>query len=125
MAMTGSAPAAHSDLGLAVAVRPGDGIGFRLSGAPVEEIAPGEELRTFAALLGRPGLAVVAVEAALLPAATEALRARRRGQSLPVLIPFSLPRRHAEPGRGRELVAAIVRRAVGYHVKLGEGPHDG
>jgi vacuolar-type H+-ATPase subunit F/Vma7 len=112
---------AHPDLDLAVAVRPGDGIGFRLSGAHVEEIAPGEELRGFAALLARPRLAVVAVEAELLPAAEEALRARRRRATLPVLIPFSLPRRHADPGRGRELVAAIVRRAVGYHVKLGEG----
>ncbi len=122
--MTAARPA-HPDLGLAVAVRPGDGLGFRLAGAPVEEIAPGEEPRAFAALLGRPGLAVVAVEAGLLPLAEEALRARRRGQELPVLIPFTLPRRHAEPGRGRELVAAIVRRAVGYHVKLGEGPHAG
>jgi V/A-type H+/Na+-transporting ATPase subunit F len=115
------APAAHPDLGLVVAVRPGDGIGFRLSGAPVEEIPPGEEGRAFAALLARPGLAVVAVEAELHAAAAEALRARRRGGGLPVVIPFALPRRHAEPGRGRELVAAIVRRAVGYHVKLGEG----
>ena len=119
--MTGPATAAHPDLGLAVAVRPGDGVGFRLAGAPVEEVAPGEEPRTFAALFGRAGLAVVAVEAELLPAAEEALKARRRGATLPVLIPFSIPRRHAEPGRGRELVAAIVRRAVGYHVKLGEG----
>ncbi len=119
--MSGAAPKPRNDLWLAVAVRPGDGIGFRLAGAPVDEIAPGEEARGFAALLGRPGLAVVAVEAELLPAAGEALKARRRGNGLPVIIPFSLPRRHAEPGRGRELVAAIVRRAVGYHVKLGEG----
>ncbi len=118
--MTGPRPA-RADLRLAVAVRPGHGLGFRLSGAPVEEIAPGEEGRALTALLARPELAVVAVEAELLAPAEEVLRARRRGAGLPVLIPFALPRRHAEPGRGRELVAAIVRRAVGYHVKLGEG----
>jgi len=112
---------APSDLGLAIAVRPGDALGFRLAGAAVEEVLPGEETRALLELLERPGLAVVAVEEELLRLAGEAVRRRQRDARLPVVIPFALPRRWAEEGRGRELVAAVVRRAVGYHVKLGEG----
>ena len=112
---------APGDLGLAIAVRPGDALGFRLAGAAVEEVAPGDEARALLELLERPGLAVVAVDEELLRVAGQALRRRQLDARLPVVIPFTLPRQWAEEGRGRELVAAVVRRAVGYHVKLGEG----
>jgi V/A-type H+/Na+-transporting ATPase subunit F len=122
-AFPAAAAAAAPDLGLGLtlAVRPGDALGFRLAGATVEEIAPGDEVPALLELLARPGLAVLAVEAELLDAAGEALHHHHRGPGLPVVIPFAVPRQWADPGRGRELVAAVVRRAVGYHVKLGEG----
>jgi len=44
-------------------------------------------------------------------------RARERG--VPVVLPFPLPRRCSDDGRGRAYVAALIRRAVGYAVKLG------
>ncbi len=104
---------------LLVLVHPGDGLGFRLAGVQVEEVTPGEEEPALRSLRQRPGLGVVAVEEAVLAAAEPHVRRRRRQGDLPVLVPFALPRRWAEPGHGRDLVAAIVRRAVGYHVKLG------
>lgn len=119
MASTAAPGAAHGrDLTLAVVVHQGDGLGFRLTGVEVEEVAPGCEEATLRALRERPGLGVLAVEEGVL-AAFESRDRRRRDAGLPVVIPFTLPRRWAEPGRGRELVAALVRRAVGYHVKLG------
>ncbi len=45
--------------------------------------------------------------------------ARERG--LPVILPFALPRTVGEEGRGRAYVAALIRRAIGYGVKLGGG----
>ncbi len=106
---------------LLVMVRPGDALGFRLAGVEVQEVAPGEEEAALRALRQRPRLGVVAIEESVLAAAETPARRRRREADLPVIVPFSLPRRWAEPGHGRELVAAIVRRAVGYHVKLGGG----
>lgn len=108
-----------SSLRLAVAVRPGDALGFRLAGAAVEAVAPGEEAAAFRRLLADPQVGVVAVEEELLRAAPERLVARARERGLPVLLPFALPRRLGEGERGREYVAALIRRAVGYGVKLG------
>ena len=106
-------------LGLAVAVRPGDALGFKLAGAAVEEIAPGGEAAGFRRLLADPRIGVLAVEEELLQAVPERLLRRARDAGLPVILPFALPRRWGEEGRGRAYVAALIRRAVGYAVKLG------
>lgn len=106
--------------GFKVATRPGDGLGFRLAGAEVVEVAPGEEAARFRALLSEAQLGVLAVESELLAAVPEALVRRAAARGLPVLLPFALPRRYAEAGRGEAYVAALIRRAIGYHIKLGE-----
>ncbi len=111
--------AAPGPLRLAVVVRPGDALGFRLAGARVEEVPPGEEAAAFRTLLGEPDLGVVAVEEEVLQAAPPRALRRARERGIPVLLPFALPRRWGEEGRGRAYVAALIRRAVGYGVKLG------
>jgi V/A-type H+-transporting ATPase subunit F len=111
-------------LGLVVLVRPGDGLGFRLAGAAVEEIAPGGEASALRRLGADPRLGVLAVEEEVLRATPPRALARARRAALPVLLPFALPVRLGEAGRGGAYVAALVRRAVGYAVKLG-GRGDG
>lgn len=106
-------------LGFAVAVRPGDALGFRLAGATVEEIAPGGEAQAFRRLLADARLGVLAVEEEVLAAAPPRVLARARDRGIPVILPFALPRSLGEEGRGRAYVAALIRRAVGYGVKLG------
>jgi V/A-type H+/Na+-transporting ATPase subunit F len=108
-------------LRLAVAVRPGDALGFLLTGAAVERVAPGAEAQAFRRLLADPRVGVLAVEEELLAAAPARALARARQRGVPVILPFALPRSLAEEGRGRAYVAAIIRRAVGYGVKLGGG----
>jgi V/A-type H+/Na+-transporting ATPase subunit F len=112
--------AASQDLRFEVATRPGDALGFRLAGVTVTEVPPGEEARTLRELVARPDLGVLAVEEEVLREAPEDVLRREREGTLPVLLPFALPRRFTETGRGRDYVAALIRRAVGYHVKLGE-----
>jgi V/A-type H+-transporting ATPase subunit F len=104
---------------LVVAVRPGDSLGFQLAGAEVEVVAPGDEAAFFKRVAADPGTGVLAIEEELLGAVPERLVRRARDRGLPVVLPFALPRRWSEEGRGRAYVAAIIRRAVGYGVKLG------
>jgi V/A-type H+-transporting ATPase subunit F len=120
-AARGAGGQAARTFGLAVAVRPGDALGFRLAGAAVEEVAPGAELQVFRRLLADEHLGVVAVEEELLRAVPEHLVKRARARGVPVILPFALPRRLGEEGRGRAYVAALIRRAVGYGVKLAGG----
>jgi V/A-type H+-transporting ATPase subunit F len=101
-----------------VATRPGDGLGFRLAGAPVEELAEGEEAERFKALVADVSLGVLAVEQSLLERLPEPLLERTSREGIPVLLPFGLPRRWQEAGRGEEYVATLMRRAIGYHVKI-------
>jgi V/A-type H+-transporting ATPase subunit F len=118
----GRAGDAAASLSLAVAVRPGDALGFRLAGVAVEEVPTGGEPSAFRKLLSDPRAGVLAVEEELLRAAPERLLRRARERGLPVILPFALPRRIGEEGRGRAYVAALIRRAIGYGVKLGGGP---
>ena len=104
-----------------VAVRPGDALGFRLAGATVEEVGPGRRRRRFRRLAAAADAGVLAVEEELLAAARPRPLRRARERGLPVVLPFALPRRWGEEGRGRAYVAALIRRAVGYGVKLGAG----
>jgi len=105
---------------LRVVTRPGDGAGFRLAGVPVDEVAAGEEAARFRMLLADPTLSVVAVETAVLADVPEPLLRRAAERGLPVVLPFALPRRLSEAAAGRAYVAALIRRAIGYHVKLEE-----
>jgi V/A-type H+-transporting ATPase subunit F len=106
-------------LGLVVVVRPGHALGFRLAGAAVEEIAPGAEGAALRRLVADPGLGVLAVEDEVLRATPARILARARQAAVPVLLPFDLPARLGDRRRGGDYVAALVRRAVGYAVKLG------
>jgi V/A-type H+-transporting ATPase subunit F len=114
-------PGEGASLSLAIAVRPGDALGFRLAGATVEEVAPGGEAAAFRRLLGDPRSGVLAVEEGLLGTIPPRLLRRARERGLPVVLPFALPRRAGDEGRGRAYVAALIRRAIGYGVKLGGG----
>lgn len=113
-----------SAMRLAVLVRPEDARGFQLAGARVVTAAPGEELAAIRELLGDPALGVLAVEEELLGRVPQRRLRRARERGVPVLLPFALPRRYGEAGRGREYVAALIRRAIGYAVRLA-GPGGG
>jgi V/A-type H+/Na+-transporting ATPase subunit F len=103
---------------LLILTRPGDGLGFRLAGARVEEIAPGEEQDRLPALLATPGLGVVAADEEILAAVPGPLLGRSARGGLPVIFPFAPPQRLHEPGHAAAYVGELLRRAIGYHVRL-------
>jgi vacuolar-type H+-ATPase subunit F/Vma7 len=105
-------------LALRVVTRPGDGSGFRLAGVQVDEVPPGEEAARFATLAADPSLGVLAVDSRVLDAVPEPLLRRASSRAVPVVLPFSIPR-WTDTG-GSAYVAELIRRAIGYHVKLEE-----
>jgi V/A-type H+-transporting ATPase subunit F len=104
--------------GFKVVTRPGHGLGFRLAGVTVEEIGKEDAAERFRALLADPSLGVLAVEEELLEQVPQALLEKIGREGVPVLLPFAFPRLWKEAGRGEEYVAALIRRAIGYHVKI-------
>jgi V/A-type H+-transporting ATPase subunit F len=102
---------------LVVVVRPDVALGFRLAGVPVVEAAVGEEARVLREALQASSNGVVAADQDVLGAIPEGDRSRA---AVPLVLPFTYPRRWTEGGGGRAWVAALVRRAIGYHVKLGD-----
>lgn len=106
---------------LSVLVRPGDALGFRMAGAAVETAAAGTELAVLRGLLADPTVGVLAVEEELLSSVPQRLLQRARQRGVPVILPFSIPRHQGGAGRGREYVAALIRRAIGYAVRLAGG----
>ncbi len=104
--------------GFAVAVRPDDALGFRLAGVRVEEVGAGAEGERLEALVEDPSVGLVAVEEELLGQVPPAILERAFKTGLPILFPFSLPRRYDVPGEVRSYLGALIRRAIGYHVRI-------
>ncbi len=98
--------------------RPGDGLGFRLAGVRVEEIEDGAEADRLAPLLADPAVGLLAIEEDVMGRVPAAMLDRVARTGLPVIFPFALPRRLREPGGAEAYVGELVRRAIGYHVRL-------
>lgn len=106
-------------MSLRVLLRSGEGLGFRLAGAAVEELAPGATAARLRALLDDPTVAVIAIDEELWRALPEPLAERAGEHRRVVVLPFAVPHRWSETGGGQSYLAALIRRAVGYHIKLG------
>jgi V/A-type H+-transporting ATPase subunit F len=103
---------------LLVVTRPGDALGFRLAGVPVRELAVGEEAAWLASLdePGAPLLVIVEDDVRRALPAPALARLERRG--IPILFPIALPRRQADAQQAEDYVGTLVRRAIGFHVRL-------
>ncbi len=103
---------------LKVVTRPGAALGFRLAGVPVEEIDDARSAERIAALVEEPGLGILAVDEALLCQVPPTVLERANRVGVPIVLPFTLPTRWEERVGGEEYVAALIRRAIGYHIKI-------
>jgi V/A-type H+-transporting ATPase subunit F len=101
-----------------VVTRPGAGLGFRLAGVPVEELADAGASDRLAALMEEPGLGLLAIDDVLVDRVPQVVLERVGRQGVPIVLPFTLPARWEEGTGGEEYVAALIRRAIGYHIKL-------
>lgn len=103
---------------LTIVTRPGAGLGFRLAGATVEEVDEAHGARRIAALVREPGLGILAVDETLLRQVPAAALERAGRDGVPIVLPFTLPARWEEQAGADAYVAALIRRAIGYHIKI-------
>lgn len=97
-------------------------LGFRLAGVPVVDVDPANEEAGRAAItaaLTRPDAGVVAIEEKLLPFVPDSLRAKIAREGVPMLLPFAAPELGGGEHAGEDWIAAIIRDAIGYHIKVG------
>lgn len=106
-------------MSLRVLLQTGEGLGFRLAGAQVEELEPAALVPRLHALLEDPAVAVVAIDEQLWDTLPQTVAERVGKHGRVVVLPFALPHRWSETGGGQAYLAAVIRRAVGYHIKLG------
>ncbi|MBI3047669.1 MAG: V-type ATP synthase subunit F [Acidobacteria bacterium] len=103
---------------LKVVTRPGAGLGFRLAGVPVEEVSGPVTAERLAALVEEPGLGILAIDEELLGGVPQDVLERVSRDGVPIVLPFTLPARWGERVGGEEYVSALIRRAIGYHIKI-------
>jgi len=106
------------DLSVRVVCGPEIAPGFELAGLRVDTAADGTAARArIAALADDPAIGVVLVEDRLLRALPADFAQRLERQPRPLVAPFPSPR-FAEPEAAEEAVLEILRRAIGYRVRL-------
>jgi vacuolar-type H+-ATPase subunit F/Vma7 len=93
-------------------------LGFRLAGLEPRVVSASEAARReLAAMQEDDGLGVILVQEDLVPE-LPAAPASRMGTGLPLLIPFPGPELERPLGEAEAYVAELLRRAVGYRVRL-------
>lgn len=104
---------------LLVITGPGASLGFRCAGLDTLEVEEGADISGTLLNIqsgGRYGL--VAVEERLLEKVPELAMKRLRKKGLPIIIPISLPLKWGEAGAAESPVVRLIRRAVGYQIKI-------
>jgi vacuolar-type H+-ATPase subunit F/Vma7 len=106
------------DLSVRVVCRPETAPGFELAGLRAETASDGIAARArLAALAADPGVGIVLLEERLHRELPAALVQRLERQARPLVAPFPSPR-FAAPEAAEEAVLEILRRAIGYRVRL-------
>jgi V/A-type H+-transporting ATPase subunit F len=97
----------------------GSSLGFQTAGLETLEVDQKADLSGLLLGLqaeGRYGL--IAVEEALLDKVSANAMKRLRKKGLPVIIPINLPVKWGEAEAGESPVVRLIRRAIGYQIKL-------
>jgi vacuolar-type H+-ATPase subunit F/Vma7 len=93
-------------------------LGFRLAGLRPHVVdSKGAAADLISRMVDDPQWGVILVQEDLMPDAPGSGR-RRASAGLPVLVPFPAPSLERPPGEAEAYVAELLRRAVGYRVRL-------
>lgn len=103
-----------------VLCRPAVAAGFRLAGLRPETAGePAEGALRLEGMLGDPDTGVLLVEEDFHSALPESARRALARQPLPIIVSFPLPTWAAPAASPEAFIAELLRRAIGYRVRLG------
>ena len=92
-------------------------LGFQLAGLRPRVVGSRAAADTLLSqMTEEPAWGVILVQEDMMPDAPR--NSRRGGAGLPVLVPFPAPSLERPPGEAEAYVAELLRRAVGYRVRL-------
>lgn len=97
----------------------GGSLGFRCAGIECIEIAEGEDISGLLVSLqneGRYGL--IAIEEGLFNRVSGNVMRRIRKKGLPIMLPVNIPHRWGEVDLGESPAVRLIRRAIGYQIRL-------
>jgi len=93
--------------------------GFRLAGLVTDDVANTDDIGPLlAARSAEPGLGILIVEQRLLDAAPDVVRREVERRPVPIIVPVPTPAWGERPADAEELILELLRRAIGYRVKL-------
>jgi vacuolar-type H+-ATPase subunit F/Vma7 len=93
--------------------------GFRLAGVATDEAANAEECAALLATRSaEPDLGILLVEQPLLDATPDVVRLALERKPVPIIVPVPSPRWGEVPADAESLILNLLRRAIGYRVKL-------
>jgi vacuolar-type H+-ATPase subunit F/Vma7 len=103
-----------------VLCRPAIAAGFRLAGLRPDVAADGAEgSRRLVGMLDQSDAGVILAEEDFFAALPEAERRALARRPLPMVVPFPMPTWAAPPETPEAFIAELLRRAIGYRVRLG------
>jgi vacuolar-type H+-ATPase subunit F/Vma7 len=104
---------------VAVLCRPEIAAGFALAGLrAVEAATPADGSLQFVRLAARPEIGVILVEEEIYRQLGEDTRREMARRPLPMIVPFPGPTWAGEEARAEEYIVELLRRAIGYRVRL-------
>lgn len=100
-------------------VRPGLATGFRLAGIAADEVtSPEQAAALIESAATQPTIGILLVEQELLDAIPESVRRPLERNPVPIVVPVPRAMWGETPTDAEGLILALLRRAIGYRVKL-------
>jgi vacuolar-type H+-ATPase subunit F/Vma7 len=94
-------------------------VGYRLGGFDCVEVKDEEDISLLLETIVREGrYGLVCIEERFLEYASSDLMRRVMKKGLPVIIPVNMPRSWSEGGPEESPIAGLIRRAIGYQIKM-------
>lgn len=95
------------------------GLGFQLAGVEVFKAKSSAEAETgLCNLLLDKDIGIIAVSEDFIEGFSERVRKRIEGGGHPIVFPFPSIKKWEEAAPAEEYVARLIRRAIGYHLKI-------
>lgn len=93
--------------------------GFRLAGIDVAVVnSPSEAEKKIGKVLAGQGCGLLLVDDGIYEGIGEGFRKRLDREGLPVIVPLPMERGWGMEERGREYLLRLIRRSIGYHMRL-------